>query len=81
MSSSGEKTSFGGYADFKLHYAQGAAVSPLVVHKNVGLDDEAGDVIRQVANSAISALTQVRDGINPAELSAAATLIARARPH
>lgn len=72
------KLGFNGFAEFKLQYAQGEAIRPLAVHQDVGLEDSPEEVIRKVANSAISALTQVRDGIDPAQLDAAATLIARA---
>lgn len=70
---------FAGYRDFKLRLAQSLAGSVPYVHRDVGLQDSAAEIGAKVFDRSIAAMVHARNHLEPANIRAAATLLARAR--
>ncbi|MEM8541036.1 MAG: MurR/RpiR family transcriptional regulator [Pseudomonadota bacterium] len=73
------KLGFKGFSDFKVAFAQSLAIEPLASHQDIDPKDTSSDIIRKVSQSAIQAITGVRDATEPTEVARAAELIGSAR--
>ena len=73
------KLGFDGFSDFKLRYAQGLVTHRQIMHENVELSDDTPSVIRKITDSAMLALRDVRDGLDPTQIDEAADLMCSSR--
>jgi len=67
-----------GFQDFKLRLAQDLATGTPYIHSDVLAEDPVADVAAKVVNRAITALTRVRNQINPDSLEKAVSILADA---